>query len=105
MCGIIAVLRRRSTGDAPDLAAQEVELTGAIARFLAIPSSSDPVADALEVATILESVDRALSGVPGLSALLDDRLAMAALEHLADDRRRARWRRSTPRSRACSPRA
>ena len=85
MCGIIAVLRRRSTGDAPDLAAQEVVLTGAIARFLAIPTSADPVGDALEVAGILESVDRALSGVPGLSALLDDRLALAALEHLADD--------------------
>ena len=85
MCGIIAVLRRRSTGDAPDLGAQEALLTAAISRFLAIPKSADPVGNALEVAGILESVDRALSGVPGLSALLGDRLALAALEHLADD--------------------
>ena len=85
MCGIIAVLRRRSMRDAPDLGAQEVLLTEAIARFHAVPTSPDPVADASEVAGILESVDRALSGVPGLRALLGNRLALAALEHRADD--------------------
>ena len=86
MCGIIAVLRRRSARGAPDLGALEaVVLAEAVARFLAIPTSADPVGDAIEVAGILESVDRALSGVPGLSALLGDRLALAALEHRADD--------------------
>jgi glucosamine--fructose-6-phosphate aminotransferase (isomerizing) len=85
MCGIIAVLRRRSTRDAPDLGALEARLAAAVARFDAIPSSSDPVGEASEVAAALEAVDRTLSGIPGLCALLDNRLALAALEHRADD--------------------
>ena len=85
MCGIIAVLRRRSTRDAPDLGDLEAHLAEAVTRFDAIPTSADPIADASEVAAILESVDRALSGIPGLGALLGDRLALAALEHRAED--------------------
>src|SRR6476661_830114 len=85
MCGIIAVRRRRSARDAPDLGALEARLTGAVARFDAIPTSVDPVGDASEVAGVLEAVDRALSGIPGLGALLGNRLALAALEHRADD--------------------
>jgi glutamine---fructose-6-phosphate transaminase (isomerizing) len=85
MCGIIAVLRRRSTRDAPDLGSLETKLAEALARFDAIPTSADPVAAACEVAAVLEAVDRCLSGIPGLGALLGDRLALAALEHRADD--------------------
>ncbi|MDQ1466916.1 MAG: hypothetical protein QOH10_1331, partial [Actinomycetota bacterium] len=85
MCGIIAVLRRRSTRDAPDLGALEARLAEALLRFDAISTSADPVADASEAAAMLEAVDRALSGVPGLAALLGNRLALAALEHRADD--------------------
>ncbi|MDQ1467672.1 MAG: hypothetical protein QOH10_2087, partial [Actinomycetota bacterium] len=33
MCGIIAVLRRRSTRDAPDLGALEARLAEALLRF------------------------------------------------------------------------
>ena len=85
MCGIIAVLRRRSTLDAPDLGALEAALADAVARFDAIPTAADPVGAASAVASILESVDRALCGIPGLGALLGDRLALAALEHRAND--------------------
>jgi len=85
MCGIIAVLRRRSTRHAPDLGLLEARLAEVVARFDAIPTAVDPVAAASEVAAVLEAVDVALSGIPGLVALLGDRLALAALEHRADE--------------------
>jgi glucosamine--fructose-6-phosphate aminotransferase (isomerizing) len=85
MCGIIAVLRRRSTGPAPDLGVLEARLADIVGRLEAIPSAADPVVGASEVAAVLEAVDRSLSGIPGLAALLGDRLALAALEHRAED--------------------
>jgi glucosamine--fructose-6-phosphate aminotransferase (isomerizing) len=85
MCGIIAVLRRRSTRPAPDLGALEARLAEIVGRLEGIPTAADPVVDASDVAAVLEAVDRALSGIPGLAALLGDRLALAALEHRAED--------------------
>jgi glucosamine--fructose-6-phosphate aminotransferase (isomerizing) len=85
MCGIIAVLRRRSNGSAPDLGALDTRLAGTAPRFEAIATSSDPVADASAAAAVLEEIDHALSGIPGLAALLGDRLALTALEHRADE--------------------
>jgi glucosamine--fructose-6-phosphate aminotransferase (isomerizing) len=85
MCGIIAVLRRRSPGPAPDLGALEARLAEIVTRLEVIPTATDPVVDASQVAEVLEAVDRALSGIPGLAALLGDRLALAALEHRAED--------------------
>jgi len=78
-------LRRRSTRDAPDLGSLEARLAEVVARFDAIPTAVDPVAAASDAAAVLEAVDAALSGIPGLVALLGDRLALAALEHRADD--------------------
>jgi glucosamine--fructose-6-phosphate aminotransferase (isomerizing) len=85
MCGIIAVLRRRSTGDAPDLGALESGLGAMAARLEAIAGAADPIAAAIDAASGLEAVDRALSGIPALGALLHDRLALASLEHRADE--------------------
>jgi glutamine---fructose-6-phosphate transaminase (isomerizing) len=85
MCGIIAVLRRRSSGSAPDLGALDARLAETVARFDAIATAADPVVVASEVAAVLEAVNQALSGIPALGALLGDRLALAALEHRAED--------------------
>ena len=85
MCGIIAVLRRRSERDAPDLAALDARLVAVDAGLATIVAAADPVVVAVRVANEIESVNRELSGIAALGALLDDRLALAALEHRADD--------------------
>jgi glucosamine--fructose-6-phosphate aminotransferase (isomerizing) len=69
MCGIIAVLRRRSTRSTP----RRDEIESALQRALAVELQLDP--DALpggldEAAGALEEVDRALRGAPGIELLL-----------------------------------
>jgi glucosamine--fructose-6-phosphate aminotransferase (isomerizing) len=66
MCGIIAVLRRPSPRPAPDIAGLEALLGRAAAKIVLGASQAD-LADA---AARLEDVNRALSGVPGVTALL-----------------------------------
>src|SRR6476659_4518973 len=81
MCGIIAVVRRRSPRPAPDPAEVLALLDGLSARLTGGAS-----VDSLEVvlgqlAARLEGADRLLRGVPGTSALLAAPDLAAATDH------------------------
>jgi glucosamine--fructose-6-phosphate aminotransferase (isomerizing) len=79
MCGIIAILRRPSLRTPP--AAHEV-LTGLDASCGALGAGLGSLDQA---AAALEQVDQALSGPPGVRALIDDEsLALAVEKRLAD---------------------
>jgi len=83
MCGIVAVVRRPSGGSAPDLAALLVTLDDAAARLPAVGEA--PSAPGLRaVSDMVVDVERALRGIGGLTALLGDPVAQAALEHRAE---------------------
>ena len=89
MCGIVAVLRRRSQRPAPDLAALAADLDAALADLTALVAADGGAAGvtAESLGRIAESVERAdggLRGVPGISALLADRVGLAGLEHRAE---------------------
>jgi glucosamine--fructose-6-phosphate aminotransferase (isomerizing) len=81
MCGIIGVLRRRSSRVPPALASLVDELDAACARLDGWHGSS---ADLVAVAETVERVDAALRGVPGVRALLGDRPGALAVDHRAD---------------------
>src|SRR5215471_1966697 len=66
MCGIVGVVRCRSRREPPSGRALVDQLEAALAR-----ARLDP-AGLLEVADLVDAVDRALRGVPGVRALLDD---------------------------------
>lgn len=66
MCGIIAVLRRPSPRPAPDVA----DLEAALGRAAALIAPGATHADLADAAALLEDVNTALSGVPGVTALL-----------------------------------
>ena len=78
MCGIIAVLRRRSYRPVPAAADLTAPLEGA-SSLLASASASALAATLDELAGRVEGVDRALRGVPGITALLADRGLPAVL--------------------------
>jgi len=78
MCGIIGVVRRRSTRVPPDLAALSAEV---VAAFERVSGWTHGVEDLLEAAAALERVDLQLRGVPGVRALLGDRAGSLAIEH------------------------
>ena len=82
MCGIVAVIRRRSVADAPVLELLADGLDDALSRLRA--TASDDALDVGALAAAAESlagVDAALRGVPGLRSLLTDRRGFVGLEH------------------------
>ena len=81
MCGIIGVVRRRSTRVPPELAALIAELDGAVAH---LEGWNGHAANLTEAATSLEHANEALGGVPGVRALLADRTGALGIEHRAD---------------------
>ena len=83
MCGIIAIVRRRSNRQPPEGDALRAQLAVAVADP---PQPGEPgLAPRLTaMATELASVDRALRGVPGLRALLTDRSLAPAVSAAVD---------------------
>ena len=82
MCGIIAVLRRRSDRNPPEPDALRALLRGA-ADQLSAADDADFAATALAVASRLEEVGSALRGTPGVRALLTNPTLGLDLEGLA----------------------
>jgi glucosamine--fructose-6-phosphate aminotransferase (isomerizing) len=77
MCGIIAVLHRRSTRPAPSWESVDRRLAEAADRLAAAvaaveDSASDGEADLVAVAERLESIDHELRGPPGVACLLSE---------------------------------
>jgi glutamine---fructose-6-phosphate transaminase (isomerizing) len=99
MCGIIAVLRRRSSRPTPRLEPILDRLDGAVERLGDVVAGVDGFSGGLDVglaetAELLEMIDRELRGPPGVACLLSapgldgcDQVASrgAALARLADD--------------------
>jgi glucosamine--fructose-6-phosphate aminotransferase (isomerizing) len=81
MCGIIGVVRRRSTRVPPDLSTLLTELDRAVA---SVETWDGSVAALTEAAAAVEGVDEALRGVPGVRALLAQRTGALGIEHRAD---------------------
>ena len=81
MCGIIGVIRRRSTRLAPALEPLVDELQAAALR---LESWAGNVADLDAAAAAVERVDAALRGVPGVTALLTDRPGAVGIDHHSD---------------------
>lgn len=79
MCGIIAVVRRRS-GRAPTSLAELRERTVAAAEALGDPTSP-PIERLDTAAEHLHEVDRALRGVPGILSMVRDPEGCTALGH------------------------
>lgn len=90
MCGIVAVLRRRSERNPPAVADIASDLAAAEAALGGLRSGgADGLVAALEaVATRIESADTNLRGVPGILVLLVDRVGFAGLEHRAESLQR-----------------
>ncbi len=78
MCGIIGVVRRRSSRAVPALAPLVSQLEAAVARLQAW---SGEVTSLDAAAAMVEDVDRLLRGVPGVCALLTDRPGALGIEH------------------------
>ncbi|MBV8385251.1 MAG: glucosamine-6-phosphate synthase, partial [Acidimicrobiia bacterium] len=70
MCGIIAVLSRPATRPAPD-PGWLVERAAAAAASVPAPTGQDLTASIGDAAAVLEEVDRALRGVPGVQAFIE----------------------------------
>ncbi|MEE2768428.1 MAG: SIS domain-containing protein [Actinomycetota bacterium] len=79
MCGIVAVLRRPSRREPPDLG----EAVGAVKRATGLLDRGEST-DLVEVAELLESMVHLLGGVPGLLALERDRVLAERLSGLID---------------------
>mgnify|MGYP001361171081 FL=1 len=84
MCGIIAVLRRRSDRPTPQAAALADSLAEAAAELTGAPSEALATVLAT-VAERFEAVDRALHGTPGVLALLADGPAARRLGDRCDE--------------------
>ena len=79
MCGIIAVLRKRSDRTPPTSADLLVLLDGTPGTLRSLVGSAD--GDAIDaVARRVEEVDRLLRGTPGVRALLDDRTLPSSID-------------------------
>jgi glucosamine--fructose-6-phosphate aminotransferase (isomerizing) len=70
MCGIIAVLSRQPTRPAPD-PTWLAERVGTAAGLVPAPDDGDLVDRLSDASAILEEVDRALRGVPGVQTLVE----------------------------------
>ncbi len=82
MCGIIGVVRRRSTRVPPSLEPLTAEVVAALQRVAGWTHGVDGLVAA---AASIETVDLALRGVPGVRALLGDRAGALAIEHHSTD--------------------
>ncbi|MBM3671652.1 MAG: SIS domain-containing protein [Actinobacteria bacterium] len=78
MCGIIGVVRRRSSRLAPALGPLVDELAAAVTNLAAWNGDVPSLTDA---AAAIERVDAALRGVPGVTALLTDRPGALGIDH------------------------
>ncbi|MCU1355649.1 MAG: glucosamine 6-phosphate synthetase, contains amidotransferase and phosphosugar isomerase domain [Acidimicrobiales bacterium] len=84
MCGIIAVIRRRSERPVPSSSSLLSPLEGAAAQLTAADAAElGAVIDALAVR--VEAVDRLLKGTPGITALLADRSLPAVIDGLVGE--------------------
>jgi glucosamine--fructose-6-phosphate aminotransferase (isomerizing) len=79
MCGIIAVVRRRSARSVPTSAELTSLLEGGAGELRAAPAGALDAAVAA-VADRVEEVDRLLRGTPGIAALLGDRTLTPAID-------------------------
>jgi glucosamine--fructose-6-phosphate aminotransferase (isomerizing) len=80
MCGIIAVVRRRSDRPAPTAAELAAPLEGAAAELAAAAGTGEALAAVVgAVADRVGGVDRLLRGTPGVEALLADRSLPAGI--------------------------
>jgi glucosamine--fructose-6-phosphate aminotransferase (isomerizing) len=70
MCGIIAVLSRPATRPAPD-GDWLAERVATAAGLVPDPNAGDLVPRLVDAAAVLEEIDRALRGVPGVQALVE----------------------------------
>ena len=77
MCGIVGVVRRRALRTPPDPTALAAELASALG---ALDSDSPIVARLRDAATLVEAVDTALRGAPGVRSLLGVPSVSAVLE-------------------------
>ena len=84
MCGIIAIVRRR-TDRTPATSAEVVDAVAGAAAAMPAPTAASLAADLRRVAQALASADRLLRGEAGLRTLLaDTALAPALRRHLAE---------------------
>ena len=81
MCGIIGVVRRRSTRVPPELAPLVALIEGACARLEGWSGGFD---DLTAAAVSLEEVDAALRGVAGVRSLLADRTGALTVDHRSE---------------------
>jgi len=91
MCGIVAVLRRRTDRPAPELAGLGADLEEALAVLTPIARGERAV-EAGDLATaggVIEAVDSRLRGVAGSVALLVDQVGEAAIERTVESLVRA----------------
>src|SRR5436305_11124873 len=86
MCGIVVIASRPSDREPPDLAPIAAAVRGAHERLTAVDLMAADLAEVLDsVAGELRAAGGALSGVPGVRALIADPLAAATIEHAAAD--------------------
>lgn len=79
MCGIVAVVRRPTDRTPPVLAELAAELRRATGHLEGALADGSPAGPLDEAAAHVEAVDRALRGVPGIRAQIDDPSGAAAL--------------------------
>ena len=85
MCGIVGVVRRRSTRPVPDAAALVGSLDRALIGLEGSVATDGALADALvAAASLVEGVDCELRGVPGVRALLGDPQAALVIADRVD---------------------
>jgi glucosamine--fructose-6-phosphate aminotransferase (isomerizing) len=81
MCGIIAVVRRRSVR-IPPTAAETLALLDPVPALLDVAIDATLAAALDDAATRLEQIDRSLRGAAGVQALLGDRSLAAAVDNV-----------------------
>ena len=88
MCGIIAVLRRRSERIPPSSAEVLGLLEHGSGAFAGALDGPDPLATLVPVAERLEAADRLLRGAAGVRALIGDRVLAGTVERMCDELQR-----------------
>ncbi|MSY45695.1 MAG: SIS domain-containing protein, partial [Actinobacteria bacterium] len=80
MCGIVGVVRRRSTRSSPDLRALVKTLEAVAGRAQSWAGDAEVLVD---IATAIVDLDAQLRGIPGIRSLIDDDQSRAELSHTA----------------------
>ena len=80
MCGIVGVVRRRSTRPSPDLRALVKTLEAVAGRAQSWAGDAEVLVD---IATAIVDLDAQLRGIPGIRALIGDDQSRAELSHTA----------------------